>query len=48
MRAQQLTDALKQALDSHSIHKGLILQSDSRRQQGSGAYWEILVDAGMS
>ena len=48
MRTQLVTDALKQALDSRSIPKGLIFHSDRGSQYGSGAYRKILIDADMS
>jgi transposase InsO family protein len=48
MRTQLVTDALKQALDTRSIPKGLIFHSDRGSQYGSSAYRKVLVDAGMS
>ena len=47
MRAQLVTDALKQALDSRTIAVGLIFHSDRGSQYGSGAYRQLLAQAGM-
>ena len=48
LRLDDIIEALKQALDSRSIPKGLIFHSDRGSQYGSGAYRKILIDADMS
>ena len=47
MRVQLVTDALKQALDSRTTAVGLIFHSDRGSQYGSGAYRQLLAQAGM-
>lgn len=47
MRTELVTDALKQALGSRHITPGLIFHSDRGSQYGSGAYRQILRQAGM-